>query len=386
MIRVNFLEAFRRDYRPSIARALVFFVAVSLAMTPVLTVAVEGDEEPVYPAPTMLAPADGTSVAVSKPVITGLALNGSLVKVFIDGTFNGQLMVTNDESGVGNFAYEPFLHLKPGSHTAYTIAENPNGKDSSRSDVLRFSVEQPMPAPVVFDTVVNPTTTKQRPWLVGVAVNDSLVQIFIDSRFNGQFTVKNHESGVANFAYRTLYDLTPGRHTYGAVAIDPDGKQSVMSGIVEFAVPDVEPDPTEPVVKGEETATNDETDDVTTEELDETVDDSNGQSIEGDTSDESMNENNDDGTEENNEDGDSESTDENTNEGADEAAASTDDDESGNWPLVVGLMVLAVVLIVIIDNLVRRSRGDKSEDNDKSGSSSTRQPDELFPPPPPDLK
>jgi hypothetical protein len=51
---------------------------------------------------------------------------------------------------------------------------------SSESNIINFIIELPMPAPTVFKPVVNLNTSMSRPFIVGLAKNNSKVKIYID--------------------------------------------------------------------------------------------------------------------------------------------------------------------------------------------------------------
>lgn len=190
------------------------------------------------PAPTLIWPDEKTITAKIKPLIVGLTKSGSLVKIFIDGVYNGKTGILKHESDTANFAYEPFLNLSRGWHEVYIIAEDSAGRISQASEIMRFNIELPMPAPTMLAPVVNSNTSANRPFIIGLAKNDSKIKIYIDKKYNGEFEVKNHPSGTANFAYKPAKPLTRGNHLVYAVAIDKRGKQSDWSNIVYFLTKD----------------------------------------------------------------------------------------------------------------------------------------------------
>jgi cbb3-type cytochrome oxidase subunit 3 len=187
------------------------------------------------PAPTLVAPDEITITAKTKPLIVGLTRSGSLVKIFIDDVYNGKTEILNNESNTANFAYKPFLNLSRGWHKVYAIAEDGAGRVSQMSEVLRFNIELPMPAPTMLKPVVNKNTSLSEPFIVGLAKNDSKIKVYIDKKYNGEFEVKNHQSGTANFAYKPVKPLARGNHLVYAVAIDKRGKQSDWSNTVYFS-------------------------------------------------------------------------------------------------------------------------------------------------------
>ena len=91
----------------------------------------------------MIEPGESAITDKVKPLIKGLTVNGTFVRVYIDGIYNGKTEILTDNSGVANFAFRPFLNLKVGQHTVWAIAEDEDGSKSSPSNVLKFSIEQP---------------------------------------------------------------------------------------------------------------------------------------------------------------------------------------------------------------------------------------------------
>ena len=188
------------------------------------------------PAPTMIEPDESVISGKVKPLIKGLIVDGTLARVYIDGVYNGKTEILAHDSGTANFAYKPFLNLAVGEHTAWAIAEDETGQKSCPSNMLKFRIEQPMPAPTIFSPVASAKTAHNRPFIVGLAKNNSLIKVFIGHKLNGQFQITNHESGTANFAYQPFQGLTKGRHLAYITATDNRGKESCWSNIVYFTV------------------------------------------------------------------------------------------------------------------------------------------------------
>lgn len=220
------------------AKAVFFLFIFSIGFLFAATreVQADGASAPATPAPTMIEPDENTVTGKVKPLIKGLTVNGTFVRIYIDGVYNGKTDILRHDSGTANLAYQPFLNLSAGEHTAWAVAENEAGGKSGISNVLNFRIEKPMPAPVIFTPVVNGNSSYNRPFIVGLAKNDSLIKIFIDHKLNGQFTVTNHRSGAASFAYLPYLPLTSGWHLVYTTAIDNRGKESNWSNIVYFAV------------------------------------------------------------------------------------------------------------------------------------------------------
>lgn len=187
------------------------------------------------PAPILIAPNELTATADLRPLIIGLTKSQTLVKIFIDDAYNGTTGPLKDDSGTANFVYRPTLNLSRGWHKISALAEDGAGKSSPVSDTAHFKIEPPLPAPTIFKPVVNRATSLNRPFIVGLAKNDSKIKIYIDKKYQGELTVKNHSSGTANFAYKPKAALTRGEHLVYTVAVDRRGKESSWSNTINFS-------------------------------------------------------------------------------------------------------------------------------------------------------
>ncbi|MDP2708823.1 MAG: hypothetical protein Q8O93_02120 [bacterium] len=190
----------------------------------------------VLPAPTLIKPNKTSVNGPGKSLIIGLTKSDTRVKVFIDGAYNGQTEILADPSGTANFSYRPFLHLAPGKHEVYAIAENSGGEASPASAISRFTIELAFPAPTLLKPLINASAASGQTVIVGLAKNDSKIQIYVDKKFSGEFTVKNDQSGTANFAYRPASNLSRGQHLVYAVAIDRRGKISSWSNLTYISM------------------------------------------------------------------------------------------------------------------------------------------------------
>ena len=189
----------------------------------------------ILPAPIIISPNEQSVIGTPKPKIIGLAKSGAEVVVYIDNKYNGQTGVLTHPSGTANFTYTPFLNLEAGWHEAEVFIQDEKGH-KSLSKFSRFKVEEYYPAPILYKPVVNSSTTPDKPLIVGLAKNDSRIQIFIDKVLYGEFAVQNHPSGTANFAYQPFLSLGPGDHLVYAVAIDSRGKKSPWSNLMSLKV------------------------------------------------------------------------------------------------------------------------------------------------------
>ncbi|MFC1678373.1 hypothetical protein ACFLZ9_01390, partial [Patescibacteria group bacterium] len=192
-------------------------------------------------APTLVGPNETTVTGMVKPAIIGLSKSGTVVHVYVDGIYNGKTENLTHESGTASFAYRPFLNLSVGDHQAWVVAEDSTGVKSKKSNILNFTIEEPLPAPVISDAVVNNNTTYDRPLIVGLAKNNLKIKIFIDHKLDGEFNAGSHESGTDSFAYKPFQSLSAGKHLVYTVAVDGRGKESVWSNIKYLNVVSIQP-------------------------------------------------------------------------------------------------------------------------------------------------
>jgi len=96
------------------------------------------------PSPTIFTPVVNKYTNAEQPFIVGLAKNDSKIKVFIDHRLDGEFDVENHISGTANFAYRPFRALASGNHLVYTVSVDARGKESRWSNIIYFSVAEPV--------------------------------------------------------------------------------------------------------------------------------------------------------------------------------------------------------------------------------------------------
>ncbi len=75
-----------------------------------------------------------------------------------------------------------------------------------------------VPAPTIFESEIVGTVSDAKPLITGVTFNDTVVDVYIDNALVGRAQVANHESGVANFAYKPDSSLDNGEHVIHTVA------------------------------------------------------------------------------------------------------------------------------------------------------------------------
>jgi hypothetical protein len=170
-----------------------------------------------------------------KPVINGSTGDNTLVKIYIDGIYNGKTDFLAGDSNRISFAYQSFVDLKSGPHSIWAIAEDREGGKSQPSNIFNFEVKAGVPTPTLFMPVVNGDTNYERPFIVGLSKNNLVVKVFIDDTSSGEVKISGNTDTVS-FYYKPAQPLSIGSHTVYSIAIDNDGRESKKSNIVNFKV------------------------------------------------------------------------------------------------------------------------------------------------------
>ncbi len=168
-------------------------------------------------------------------VILGEDINFSQTKVYLDGQFLGYT-----QNKIGTLGWQEFSLSLPdnlifGQHQLDLIAEYFQNTQSPTT-TLSFFYQAKFPAPTLFNPVLNLGTNFQQPWLVGLAFNNSELEIYLDDKLDNTFFVTNHASGVASFRYLPRERLTPGFHVVKVRAFSPDNRKSDFSNEIIFEV------------------------------------------------------------------------------------------------------------------------------------------------------
>ena len=210
-----------------------------------------------FPAPTLSAPTVDDRTTYDQPWIPGVAKNGSLIDVYIDGQLDGTVQVADHPSGTASFEYLPKTQLLDGWHSISATAQDKRGKQSkwsnavvfeTRSDNQIISSNAPQlntgspgkPTSVAAPTLLEPQTgnviTQGQPTINGLAHNNQAIEVFINGQLNGEVPKQQHESGVFSFSYKPFLSLPPGVHLITARSVDLAGYKSAHSNMLSFLV------------------------------------------------------------------------------------------------------------------------------------------------------
>lgn len=328
--------------------------------------------------PTLLSPVNDLKTQKRKPLITGVTENETKVAVYVDGTYNGQAKVANDPSGIANFSYTPFLDLTFGTHQIQVRAEA--GKErSGLSELVTIAIERPYVAPTLFEPVVNDITTPDQPFIVGVALDKSLVKVYIDGKLDGEIMTSDDDSGTGHFSYKPFLPLNPDKdHLVYAVAYDQMGKESPYSNVVGFKVEPNRPkkaavaEVVEEEVAKDETA--EETEQTTGNESQEKANTEEGKVL-GETEEEKATTDETAPEDTNTEAVAEETNNDNANTNSNEDSG----DKKSNTSIIIWVVILVIVIILIVLSLRGGSdEGSQGEFKNKDQSDDKNQKNEPF--------
>ncbi len=83
------------------------------------------------PAPTIVIPQDNSSYQEPRPVIRGLTWKRTLVDIYLDGKYQGPVLLKEHENHLQSFFWQPSTDLASGQHYVYTIAYSTKGYDKN---------------------------------------------------------------------------------------------------------------------------------------------------------------------------------------------------------------------------------------------------------------
>ncbi len=177
-------------------------------------------------APTILAPGPGL-LPDPEPIVVGITPANTSIRLLVDNEVVQEISPKRSANKSESFAFDQTATLSVGKHTIAAQTFLDAERTSDLSEEVIVEIQPYYPAPTLLEPVINAQTTLQRPYIQGLAFNDSSVYLMVDGASIGEFPVVNDASGTAHFAVRMPYALTAGEHTLSARA--KDSKGSVLS-------------------------------------------------------------------------------------------------------------------------------------------------------------
>lgn len=223
---------------------------------------------PSVPAPTLLGPSHNMITDDYQVLITGVAKNGSKVRIYLDSQLLTEFAVRDHPSGTANFAYSNGRLLSIGDHYLCATAVDSQNRETIVSNGIKFRFELPYPAPTLLASKLKTKVADPQVLVQGVAKAGSTVKVYIDGVYNGELEAKapanfqasaTGELATIGFSYQPYLELQPGKHTVYTIATDSRGKRSKISNKLTFNITEdaeeaVETAESEAVAKTEDTA------------------------------------------------------------------------------------------------------------------------------------
>ncbi|TAK61710.1 MAG: DUF11 domain-containing protein, partial [Bacteroidetes bacterium] len=178
-------------------------------------------------APTVAAPANGSTVGTTTPTYSGTAEANAKVRIYVDDV----LVDSTTADGSGNWSIASAA-LSQGSHTVKTTATDAAGNTSGFSSTNTFTVDTVIPnAPVVVNPADGSVVATTTPTFSGTAEANSKVRIYVDGVLVDSTTANG--SGAWS---KTSAALAQGSHTLKAKSVDAAGNVSGFSNTNTFTV------------------------------------------------------------------------------------------------------------------------------------------------------
>ena len=186
--------------------------------------------------------------------VSGTVSSDEDIMIYVDDQWIGEVKGIPIDRTIDMFDFISKKVLTVGMHKVIAVAKDPTSlvlSPPSTEMIFETKVllpltlevaeeeiftELPLPAPTLFEPVVNNQTSAKQPFIVGLAKNNSNIKVFINEELDGEFRVENHESGTANFAYLPSKLLTKNKYLVYTTTTDDYGRESCKSNIISFTI------------------------------------------------------------------------------------------------------------------------------------------------------
>jgi hypothetical protein len=178
------------------------------------------------------SPADGSTIATTRPTISGTSEPGQVVSVTVDGASLGTTTAGLD----GTWSLPVTWDLADGEHTAVATATDDFDRTSTVDST--FTVDSEAPAVAITTPEDGSTITDPTPIILGTADPDATLSVSIDGVAVG--TTVADASGV--WSVPTTAALSDGLHVATAVATDASGNSASATSMFTVVEAMTEPD------------------------------------------------------------------------------------------------------------------------------------------------
>jgi len=183
--------------------------------------------------PVIISPAPNAVIPRDQFEIRGTAHNWAHVNIIIDGVRVGRAVTTNGKGNNAMFSFKP-ESLSVGTH--WIQAEVRSETEVFRSPLTASTlvhIVEPTPAPTLF--TLARSNDARRPYIRGVAIANTRVELFIDGRLDQSFEANGRGPSVS-FSVQPRSALADGFHTVTAKSVNTNGITSKSSNQRVFLV------------------------------------------------------------------------------------------------------------------------------------------------------
>ena len=180
-------------------------------------------------APSLGAPAPGSTITASPTQLTGTAEAGAAVTVYLNNFHQG----TTTADGSGAWTFPLADPLGEGDYSVRLYAEDAAMNVSPEGGPFLFTVNLTAPgAPTIATPADGAAVSSTRPIFEGLAGANNTVEVLIDGVSAGTTTA----NGAGRWSLTPATDLGEGAHTVVATATDGFGRPSDASATTSFTV------------------------------------------------------------------------------------------------------------------------------------------------------
>lgn len=183
--------------------------------------------------PVVLFPTQGMIVPKDQFEIRGTAHNWAHVDIRIDGVYVGRATTARGRGSNATFVFKP-TSISTGTH--WIQAEVRSETEVFRSPLttsVMVEVVEPTPAPTLLTFIGS--GDYQRPYIRGVAVNNTNVSIYVDGKLDQTFEARGVGPTIS-FSVQPQHALSQGFHTVTAKSTNVSGVMSISSNQRVFLV------------------------------------------------------------------------------------------------------------------------------------------------------
>ena len=189
--------------------------------------------------PTIGWPPDGSVVVTARPLMTGQAFPGGVVRVFDGDVLLGETIADSH----GRWVFRPSEPLAAGQHVLTAAATSPDGLTTLESLPVTVAVRaqsvvipslkpESGAAPVVVNPEDGSTVNTAQPLFTGMVAPNTVVRLYDGVQVMGEAT----SDPDGRWSFRPTSPLAEGEHTVTVAPLNPDGTESTVKSTLNLTV------------------------------------------------------------------------------------------------------------------------------------------------------